>query len=278
MTNIPAAWKSIGAVVCIALFLSASTDAQVVYCNGVRYWGACPPPPGPTPADLERQRKEQEAKAEKERGIREEARMHEANDYGASLYEQGRYQDAIIAFNEALEHSPGDPVILENIQKAKGKLRASQALREAEAAREHSSAAIPLANNREAGMIFDESGSAATQKTLVHAPTIRSSTKDTYTPEQQRVIHQDVKYQYYQAQQAEAQRTINDAQQREHQIEHERQATTDPARRAQLAVDLAKARQDGSNARTAEAAAGINAQERAKAVIRGAPVLLDSPR
>ncbi len=119
--------------ICLFAGFFVPSLAQVVYCNGVRYWGACPSPSGPSPAELARQRNEQEAKEARARAILEEARMHDANDYGVALYEKERYEDALIAFDEALGHSPNDSVILGNIQKTQQKVRAAAATREEQA-------------------------------------------------------------------------------------------------------------------------------------------------
>jgi hypothetical protein len=93
------------------------------------------------------------------------------------------------------------------------------------------------------------------------------------TQQQQQLLNQDQQYQQYETQQSEAQKAAADAAARQQQIQQQLNSTTDSAQKGQLQVDLAKARQDESNADGAAAAAKINAEERAKKVIQGAPIL-----
>lgn len=95
------------------------------------------------------------------------------------------------------------------------------------------------------------------------------------TPQQQQMLDNDRQYQQYEDQLSNAQKTSDDAAAREQQIQSKIDTATDSAAKAQLQVDMAKARQDQSNADSAAAAAKINAQERKKAVIQGAPIKQD---
>lgn len=59
-----------------------------------------------------------------------ELSMHDANERGFEYYLNGEWENAVRAFEEALEHSPGDPVIQQNLEKAIAKVRESKAARE----------------------------------------------------------------------------------------------------------------------------------------------------
>lgn len=95
------------------------------------------------------------------------------------------------------------------------------------------------------------------------------------TPEQQQMLNGDQQYQQYEQQLSNAQKASADAASYQQQIQNQINTTTDSAARAQLQVDLVKARQDQSNADSAAAAAKINAQERKKVIIQGAPIKQD---
>lgn len=95
------------------------------------------------------------------------------------------------------------------------------------------------------------------------------------TPQQQQMLDNDRQYQQYEQQLSNAQKASADAAAHEQQIQNQINTTTDSAARAQLQVDLAKARQEQSNADSTAAAAKVNAQERKKTVIQGAPIKQD---
>ncbi|MGC9953346.1 MAG: hypothetical protein ABSD21_03605 [Rhizomicrobium sp.] len=99
------------------------------------------------------------------------------------------------------------------------------------------------------------------------------ATEPALTEQQQQILNQDTQYQQYQAQQSQAQKDAADAAARQQQIQQQLNSTTDSAQKGQLQVDLVKARQDESNANSAAAAAKINAEERKKTDIQGAPIL-----
>lgn len=91
--------------------------------------------------------------------------------------------------------------------------------------------------------------------------------------EQQQQLNNDTQYQQYEQQYSTAQKAAAAAAAKQQDIQAQITTAADPAQKAQLQVDLAKARQDESNANSAAAAAQTNAETRKKVVIQGAPII-----
>lgn len=91
--------------------------------------------------------------------------------------------------------------------------------------------------------------------------------------EQQQQLNNDTQYQQYQQQYSTAQKAAAEAVAKQQDIQAQITTVTDPAQKAQLQVDLAKARQDESNANSTAAAAQTNAETRKKVVVQGAPII-----
>ncbi len=94
-----------------------------------------------------------------------------------------------------------------------------------------------------------------------------------YTPEQQKLVDNDPEVQQYRATQASAEKDVAEHQARvdtlQQKYDHGDQAT-----KAQVSVELVYEKQAASAAQSVADAAKINADERAKKVIEGAPDLL----
>ena len=158
----------LAALACLAVCLPQPASAQVVYCNGVRYWGACPPayvaPPhqqGPTPEQLEQRRQQA---------------LTTANERGIDAYNHGDYANALAQFELALEYSPYNPTIQHNIEKCKEKLAEQQAPAPASPGGENKAAA--LLGNTLGGASFDTANHVASGLLFK----FRKSLSDRYDP------------------------------------------------------------------------------------------------
>jgi tetratricopeptide (TPR) repeat protein len=78
-----------------------------------------------------------------------ELSMHDANEKGIEYYSSGDWENAVRAFEEALEYSPGDPTIQQNLEKATAKVRESRAVRELDVIEQHSNNARINLNDKE---------------------------------------------------------------------------------------------------------------------------------
>lgn len=86
----------------VVLVCTPSAGAQVVYCNGVRYWGACPSAPSDPPPSVDREderRRAEEAerqRREEERRRQEEARRRAEDERRRKAEEEARRQKEFI--------------------------------------------------------------------------------------------------------------------------------------------------------------------------------------
>lgn len=87
---------------------------KVIWCNGKRYYGACPD----KPKDEEQERREKEAREKQRR----EAAAEEAYKKGQAALDKGEWELAIKYLEDALKNRPGDKTIEQKRQLAKERL------------------------------------------------------------------------------------------------------------------------------------------------------------
>ena len=171
--------KFIGQVILIVVFLFAfnktiqADEAPSVTprCHNCDDGGSSitPSPSEPSTQELQQKR---------------EVAIHDANDIGIEYYRRGDWDNAIKAFEEALEYGPDDEVILGNLKKARKKAQ------EAKAARQ-----LKIINEEEQEIYIELSDEAAAKKAGkgIDTPTSESvsvdgriSNKEPYVPDNKR--------------------------------------------------------------------------------------------